>query len=103
MYSDEFEMAGRVDCVAMYEGKRSVVDFKTSTKPKYPSKIKGYFMQETAYAKMFEECYTEPIEQIVTIMSVEETGKPQIFIEDPDDWVEPLKKVRAQYKEEYGV
>ena len=103
MYSDELEMAGRVDCIAMFEEKLSVIDFKTSTKPKFPSKIKGYFMQETAYAKMFEECYMEPIEQIVTIISVEETGRSQIFIENPDNWVDPLKNLRVQYREEYGI
>jgi len=103
MYSDELEMAGRVDCIAEFAGKVSVIDFKTSTKHKLPSRIKGYFMQETAYAKMFEEQHNTPIEQIVTIISVEETGKSQLFIEDPNHWVTPLKKLRAQYRKEYGV
>ena len=103
MYSNEIEMAGRVDCVAKFNDKLSVIDFKTSTKPKFPSKIKGYFMQETAYAKMFEEFFKEKVEQIVTIISVEETGKSQMFIEDPDNWIEPLKDLRSQYREEYGV
>ena len=103
MYSDELEMAGRVDCVAEFAGKVSVIDFKTSTKPKVPSKIKGYFIQETAYAKMFEEQHDVPIERIVTIISVEETGRSQMFVEEPDNWVDPLKKLRAQYREEYGV
>ena len=103
MYSNEFEMAGRVDCIAKFNDKLSVIDFKTSTKPKFPSKIKGYFMQETAYAKMFEEFFKEKVEQIVTIISVEETGKSQMFIEDPDNWVDPLKDLLSQYKEEYGV
>ncbi len=40
MYSNDLEMAGRVDCVAEFAGKVSVIDFKTSTKPKVPSKIK---------------------------------------------------------------
>jgi len=103
MYSNELEMAGRVDCVAEFAGKASVIDFKTSTKHKVPSKIKGYFMQETAYAKMFEEQHSIPIKQIVTIIAVEETGKSQLFVEDPNDWVDPLKKLRAQYRKEYGV
>ena len=41
MYSDELEMAGRVDCIAEFAGKLSVIDFKTSTKRKVASKIKG--------------------------------------------------------------
>ena len=103
MYSDELEMAGRVDCVAEFAGKVSVIDFKTSTKRKVPSKIKGYFMQETAYAKMFEEQYDVPIERIVTIIAVEETGQSQMFVEEPKHWVTPLMDLRAQYRKEYGV
>ena len=103
MYSDELEMAGRVDCVAEFAGKVSVIDFKTSTKPKVPSKIKGYFMQETAYAKMFEEQYDVPIERIVTIIAVEETGQSQMFVEEPKHWIDPLMNLRAQYRKEYGV
>ena len=103
MYSDELEMAGRVDCVAEFAGKVSVIDFKTSTKPKVPSKIKGYFIQETAYAKMFEEQHGVPIERIVTIISVEETGQSQMFVKEPKHWIDPLMNLRAQYREEYGV
>ena len=103
MYSDELEMAGRVDCIAEFAGKVSVIDFKTSTKVKSPSKIKGYFMQETAYAKMFEERYNIPIERIVTIIAVEETGQSQMFVEEPKHWVTSLMDLRAQYRKEYGV
>ena len=60
-------------------------------------------MQETAYAKMFEECYMEPIEQIVTIIAVEETGQSQMFVEEPKYWIDPLMNLRAQYRKEYGV
>ena len=103
MYSNELEMAGRVDCVAEFAGKVSVIDFKTSTKPKVPSKIKGYFIQETAYAKMFEEQYDVPIERIVTIIAVEETGQSQMFVDEPKHWIDPLMNLRAQYRKEYGV
>ena len=103
MYSNDLEMAGRVDCVAEFAGKVSVIDFKTSTKPKVPSKIKGYFMQETAYAVMFEEMYGIPINRIVTIVAVEETGQSQMFVEEPKNWIEPLKELRNQYRQEYGV
>ena len=103
MYSDELEMAGRVDCIAEFAGKVSVIDFKTSTKPKSPSKIKGYFMQETAYAKMFEEMYDIRIERIVTIIAVEETGKSQMFVDKPINWINPLMDLRNQYRQEHGV
>ena len=103
MYSDDLCMAGRVDCIAEFAGKVSVIDFKTSTKAKSASKIKNYFMQETAYAKMFEERYQVPIERIVTIVSVEETGQAQLFVENPNNWVDQLLSLRSQYKTEYGL
>ncbi len=103
MYSNDLEMAGRVDLIAEFAGKVSVIDFKTSTKRKTSSKIKGYYMQETAYAKMFEEMYGVPINRIVTIIAVEETGQSQMFVDEPKNWVEPLKELRAQYREEYGI
>ena len=103
MYSNELEMAGRVDCIAEFAGEVSVIDFKTSTKRKTPSQIKGYYMQETAYAKMFEEIYNTTINRIVTIVAVEETGHSQLFVEAPKNWIAQIKKLRAQYKQEYGI
>jgi len=103
MYSNDLEMAGRVDLIAEFAGVVSVIDFKTSTKRKTPSKIKGYYMQETAYATMFEEMYGVPINRIVTIIAVEETGQSQMFVEEPKNWITPLRDLRAQYREEYGV
>ena len=103
MYSDELKMAGRVDCIAEYAGDLSVIDFKTSTKAKYPSSIKNYFMQETCYAIMFEEMYGKKIEKIITIIAVEETGQAQLFIEKPSNWIEDVKILREQYRTEYGI
>ena len=103
MVSNELEMAGRVECIAEFAGKVSVIDFKTSTKHKTPSKIKNYFLQETAYAKMFEENFNVPIERIVTIVAVEETGQSQLFVEEPGKWVDQLKDLRAQYRAEYNM
>jgi genome maintenance exonuclease 1 len=34
LYSNHLGVAGRVDCVADFDGKRSIIDFKTSMKPK---------------------------------------------------------------------
>jgi len=103
LYSDDLAIAGRVDCIAEFAGKVSVIDFKTSTRAKSPSQIKGYFMQETAYAKMFEERYQVPIERIVTLVSVEETGQAQLCVENPNNWIDQLLSLRSQYKTEFGI
>ena len=99
LYSNHLGVAGRVDCVAEFDGKLSIIDFKTSRKKKYPSMIKNYFMQESAYAIMWEERTGQPITQLVTIIAVDDHD-PQVFIEHRDNWVRPLRETIAQWNEE---
>jgi ATP-dependent exoDNAse (exonuclease V) beta subunit len=40
LYSEYLGLAGRVDCIAEYEGELAVIDFKTSEKIK-PEKVVG--------------------------------------------------------------
>lgn len=90
LYSDRIKTAGRVDLIAEFDGKLSIIDFKGSTKEKRKLWIEDYFIQETAYAIMYAERFGEKIENIVTIIAVEETGEPQLFIEKPGDYLEKL-------------
>lgn len=99
LYSNHLGVAGRVDCVADFDGKLSIIDFKTSMKPKRKDWITNYFMQESAYAIMWEERTGRPITQLVTIISVD-NHEPQIFIEHRDTWVRPLRETIAQYNDE---
>lgn len=99
LYSNHLGVAGRVDCIAEFDGKLSVIDFKTSMKPKKLDWIKNYFMQESAYAIMWEERTGQPITQLVTIISVDD-HEPQVFIEHRDNWVRPLRDTIKQYEEE---
>ena len=99
LYSNHLGVAGRVDCVGIFDGKPSIIDYKTSMKPKRLDWIKNYFMQEAAYAIMWEERTGQPITQLVTIISVDQ-NEPQVFIEHRDNWVRPLIDTIAQYNEE---
>jgi hypothetical protein len=99
LYSNHLGVAGRVDCVGIFDGKPSIIDYKTSMKPKRLDWIKNYFMQEAAYAIMWEERTGQPITQLVTIISVD-NSEPQVFIEHRDNWVRPLRDTIAQYNEE---
>mgnify|MGYP001385825653 FL=1 len=103
LYSHNLQLAGRVDCIAEYDGKLSVIDFKTSAKPKKEEWIQNYFIQETAYAKMFEELTGEIIHTIITMIAVG-NGSSQLFIEQPSDrYVDQLQELRSQYRTEYGL
>jgi hypothetical protein len=81
LYSDFLRLAGRVDCIAEFDGTLSVIDFKTSSKTKKESWIEDYFVQETAYAGMYYERYNQKVDQIVTIIAVE-NGEPQVFVKE---------------------
>jgi len=98
LYSHEFGIAGRVDCIAEFEGKLSIIDFKTSSKEKKESWIENYFVQETGYAKMYEERSGIKVEQIVTLITCQ-NGFTQVFIKDPEDYVPLLKDYIAEYKD----
>lgn len=89
LYSKKLGVAGRVDCIAEYEGVLSVIDFKTSSRLKDESDIQDYFAQECAYALMLEEMIGTPIHQLVTIMAVEDNN-PLIFIQKTEDHIESL-------------
>lgn len=69
LYSDSMALAGTVDCVAEYEGKLSIIDFKNSRKPKTKSRVKNYMLQVTAYGEMWKQCMNTEIEQGVILIS----------------------------------
>jgi genome maintenance exonuclease 1 len=91
LYSDALGIAGRVDCIAEWNGKISIIDFKSSSKQKNKNNIGNYFMQCTAYAEMFGELTGQSIEQIVVLIGTEE-GPGQVFVEEKNNYIEPLKK-----------
>jgi len=96
LYSHEFGIAGRVDCIAEFDGVLSIIDFKTSAKEKKKEWIESYFVQETGYAKMYEERSGLKIPQIVTAITCN-TGQTQVFKENPNDYVPLLKDYIAEY------
>ena len=97
LYSDHLGVAGRVDCVAEFDGKLSIIDYKTSRKTKKKEWIHSYFMQECFYAIAWEERTGIPITQLVTIIAVAES-EPQVFIEHRDNWDKELVEVIEKYR-----
>ena len=102
LYSDHLEVAGTVDCIAKYNGKMSVIDFKTSTRKKSRDDIQNYFMQCSAYAVAFEERTGVPVGKIVIIMAVDDDDTI-IFEENRDDWINGFIGLRADYRSWKGI
>ena len=101
LYSDYLQVAGRVDCVAEWKGKLSVIDFKTSRRLKKREHIHNYFQQGSAYCVMYEERTKVPVSQIVIVMTVD-GEEPQIFVEKRDTWTESLIRKIKEYEEYYA-
>jgi len=97
LYSNHLTVAGRVDCIGEFDGKLSIIDFKTSTRRKIAEEIESYFMQEAAYAIMFEERTNIPITQLITLMVVENDPNPIIFRQHRDNWTDKLLTEIANY------
>jgi hypothetical protein len=96
LWSSQLGLAGRVDCIGEYEGRLTVIDFKTSSKAKGRESILDYFWQCTAYALMYEELIGQPIDDVVIIMAVKDSA-PLIFKEKTQDHIEGLVKAIDYY------
>ena len=89
MVSPKLTIAGQVDCVAEYNGKLYVIDFKSANKERKEDWIENYFLQCTAYSSMYEETFGEKIEQIVVLLAAED-GTMTAYVKDPQDYIEEL-------------
>jgi hypothetical protein len=99
LYSHHLRVAGKSDCIAQFDGKNAVVDFKTANKPKQEHWIQNYFMQCAAYAVAFEERTGIAIPRIAIVVAVE-GDSPQLFVKKRDDYVDMFISYRKQYDEQ---
>ena len=98
LYSDKYKVAGRVDCIAEYNGKLSIIDFKTSTKERSDAWNESYYIQASAYAEMFEERTGIEINQIC-ILVVTEDGVVQEFVKDKTEYLPLLSDTIKEWEE----
>jgi genome maintenance exonuclease 1 len=102
LYSDYLKIAGRVDCIAEYNGKLSIIDFKTSAEEKKEEYLYDYYVQEITYACMLQELYGLKVEQLVTIVACE-NGDVQVSIVPPKkEYFITLQKYLKEYEENYA-
>ena len=96
LYSDLLRVAGTADCIAEYNGVPSIIDFKTSRKPKKEEWIDDYYMQTFAYKLMFEEMTGLEIKQIVILVACIDQFEVQVFkkpASDSDKWLTKLVNI----------
>ena len=109
VYSDRLGVAGTVDCIAEMDGEISVIDFKTSKKPKNEDWISDYFIQAAFYFNAFYE-HTKILPKNTKFIICCQDGQIQEFTKSARDnkyWTERLKTRISLYKSkqqesEYG-
>lgn len=60
--------AGTADCIGIFRGKPTIIDFKTAKKIKRKDWIEDYFLQGAAYANAHNVIYKTNIESIAILM-----------------------------------
>lgn len=98
MYSHELRTAGTADLICRYDGKNTLLDFKTSRRRKSRDDIYTYFMQCATYSVMVQELYGMEIEQAVILMAVKDDD-PIVFVEDIAPWIKMTRKFFQLYNE----
>ena len=99
LYSDNLKIAGRVDCIAEFDGVPAIIDFKNAKKPKKEEWIEDYFLQATFYSYAFYERTGRLIENIRILVCVRD-GQIQVFEKNVKDYV---KKLDIRVKEYYNL
>jgi hypothetical protein len=102
LYSEILGLAGQVDCIAEYDGIPSIIDFKTSLKPKKEEWILNYFEQCTCYSLMYEEMTGIKAKQIVVMIAVDH-HEPQVFVRNRKDYIPELARKVRQFRDETGL
>lgn len=92
LYSDILRVAGRVDLVAVVDGKPTIVDFKTSIQMKQREWIGNYEMQCSAYSFMVKERHNISTFDYIIAMTCED-GELGIFEGKTLDHIRDFKKL----------
>ena len=99
LFSHRLKIAGTCDLIANYDGRLSIIDYKTSAKRKRKDWIEGYFLQCSLYAYMLWEMTGIGVKDIVIIIGVDDEIEPQVFVERPVNYIEKaVDLVRSYHK-----
>ena len=96
LMSYRMRLAGTADCIGMYDGVLSIIDFKTKRSEQKISYMDDYFLQANCYARMFEEMTGQKITQGVILASTEVNTRHE-YIRKNTDTDEVLDKRLYEY------
>jgi ATP-dependent exoDNAse (exonuclease V) beta subunit len=96
LYSYKLKSAGTCDLICKLNNVNTILDFKTSLRPKKEEWITTYFYQTTAYAIMAEELYDIKIPNICIAIAVEDDHL-QIFTKDSNIYRSEVTEIFRNY------
>lgn len=104
LYSETIGTAGRTDCIAEYNNKLSIIDFKGANKELYEDSLFKYFLQAACYSFMLKELTGLDARQLV-ILCADETGVTREYTLDRDsyDFMSVLHQKVKEFTEVVGV
>ena len=98
--------AGTTDCVGLWKNKQTIIDFKTTKKPKKREWVDDYFLQGVAYALAHNSLYDTHIENIVIMMITwdgENAGLYQEYVIDENEFENYAEKWGEKVSEYYDL
>jgi hypothetical protein len=97
LMSPKLRLGGRCDLVCEFDGKKTILDFKTTNWWKDRDMLYGYFIQETVYSLMLLEMYGVDAPWLVTISAGDSEPEAQVITEHRDTWIRPALKLIKQF------
>jgi len=97
MWSDEYRLKGRCDCIAEYKSDLAMIDFKTSKKPKKREWLGGYFVQATAYVQMVKEQTGIDIKNIILMFGITNYNQCTIIQDKPENHIKELNRMNNEF------
>jgi hypothetical protein len=97
LYSDLLRLAGTCDALVEWNGVLTIIDYKTSGKPKRREWVKNYLLQCTAYALMVSERTGKRVPQFAVCIATEGQTEPTIFHERTKDHLTDLHELLVTY------
>ncbi len=97
--------AGTADCIGMFKGKPTIIDFKTAKKIKRKDWIEDYFLQGAAYANAHNVMHGTQINSIAILMVDRDLLFKEFFVSENefDNFTDKWKKRIIGYYKTHDV
>ena len=97
LYSDTLKLAGTCDAIVEWDGVLTIIDYKTSGKPKRREWVQNYFLQCACYALMTNERTGSRVPQFAVCIATDGQSQPTVFQEKTRDYLHDLHSLLITY------